>query len=442
MVWIILLLASVIYVLAILCVEVIGRASTSTYPSGNAQEEVFIGEALEGFNNFLYFGTLYRSLVSLFSMVLLAEWATIVRPVNEAQPIMIGIFCVLVFITTFGFFNVIVGVVVERTTDAMAQARMDSEEVRVQKRLAMVVEMANIIFELDRDSDGQISLQELHAASNSDRFRKLMDGIELPHGFTFRELHEMFDHDRSNLLSKEEFVLGMLRLINCTPFQQACLQQSMLAQIKSQLVDLQSELNAFRVRFDMGQASASIAGPRPPRISRGGAPLEEASSPPPPDEASPAQPQISAPALPLITRGKLAEIAQALVPPLAELSAMARSETCGDGVKVLRDVLRVDCLSIPKISMATGPLIEPQTGLVIATPRASDISDENARGASRPQAVRACAVRSTPRRGAGEGAGQGSEPNVAKSDRLGASHGDCVPIIAELPGERSAETFV
>lgn len=242
MVWIVLLLLAVMYILGILCVETIGREPIDVYPGRSESADKIDLYFVDTFNNYVYFGDLWRSLVTLFGLVLLAEWSSIVRPVWETQPYLIIIFCMLIFITTFGIFNVIIGIVVERTNQAMEQVRMDTAEAKVRKRMLMVEEMANIAFHLDEDMDGVVSHQEMEAIEGNAHFQYLLKNVELPHGFTFSELHQMFDHDGSNDLTKTEFVVGMLRLVECNPFQQACLHQWMLAQVKTEIHKVQSQM--------------------------------------------------------------------------------------------------------------------------------------------------------------------------------------------------------
>ncbi len=55
---------------------------TFLYQNNNVSLEV---DALQSFNNYEYFGSLGRSMISLFGMILLAEWSQILRPVWEAQ---------------------------------------------------------------------------------------------------------------------------------------------------------------------------------------------------------------------------------------------------------------------------------------------------------------------------------------------------------------------
>lgn len=247
--WILLLLGISIYVWAIICVEVIG--SQQGYPEyRQSDHDDMFEEALGEFNNFFYFGNLERSMLSTLNMILLTEWAEIVRPMWVVQPLMVFALILFTFISTFGILNLIVGVIVERMMAAMLAAKEDSIEVAQQKRIHLIEEITHSFFDLDSDGDQMISKKEMLRAANDEHLRELMKTIDLPNGFSFQDFHEMIDSDGNGLLSKREFVQGMLRLIQGDIFQQACLNQLLVAKLKSEFLILKGsvldEFAAFR----------------------------------------------------------------------------------------------------------------------------------------------------------------------------------------------------
>lgn len=246
--WILLLLGIAIYVWAIICVEVIG--SNAAYPEYRRTSDDMFEEALSEFNNFFYFGNLERSMLSTLNMILLAEWAEVVRPMWVVQPFMVFPLVIFTFISTFGILNLIVGVIVERMMAAMLAAKEDSLEVAQQKRMRLIEEITSSFFDIDADGDQMISKPEMLKAQNDERLRVLMKDIALPNGFSFHDFHEMIDGDGNGLLSKREFVQGMLRLIQGDTFQQSCLNQHLIAKLKREIAAFQEhmsdELAVFR----------------------------------------------------------------------------------------------------------------------------------------------------------------------------------------------------
>ena len=94
--WVVFLLVLVLYVSSILCVHVIGREEL--YPGfALKQDEVTNDIRITNWNNYQYFGSISRSMYTLFNIILLTEVETIGRPVFEYQPFMLLFF--VVFIT-------------------------------------------------------------------------------------------------------------------------------------------------------------------------------------------------------------------------------------------------------------------------------------------------------------------------------------------------------
>merc|ERR1712232_543015 len=117
MFWVVILLFVMLYALGICCVQVIGN-DKSGYPSYDEGAESIRTELVDNFNNFIYFGTVFRSIYTLFGIVLLSEWP-LIRPVAELHPFFVPLFFLALVLVTFGALNVIIGIVVEKTTEAM-----------------------------------------------------------------------------------------------------------------------------------------------------------------------------------------------------------------------------------------------------------------------------------------------------------------------------------
>merc|ERR1740133_906967 len=133
MFWIGLLLGVIIYTFAIFCVVVIGRADYGPSP---------------GFDNYEFFGTIWRSMLSLFNMVLLTEWSQVIRPIFDNQPGCIPVFVVFVIFTTFGLLNVIIGVIVERTNEASSRIREGDIAKHKARQMKVVEQLSEVMFEL------------------------------------------------------------------------------------------------------------------------------------------------------------------------------------------------------------------------------------------------------------------------------------------------------
>jgi voltage-gated sodium channel len=243
MVWILLLLLIVIYACAICCVEVIGKDTTS-YKSWDASEVEIQETATTAFNNYEYFGTLLRAMVSLFNLTLLDEWSVIVRPVFETQRAMCLLFLFMVYMCTFGVLNVIIGVVVERTLNAMSEQKEEEDRVKRKGQVEQVQKLADAMFSLDEEGSGELSFDEFLAGEKSFDMKKMLGKINFPTDFTFVELFTMLDSDGSRTLNRQEFVEGTLRLIYNDQFQRDCLFAVSFGEVKEGQEKLKKDLRA------------------------------------------------------------------------------------------------------------------------------------------------------------------------------------------------------
>merc|ERR1719502_493171 len=130
-------------------------------------------------------------MVSLLSVVLMAEWSTITRPVYEKQVFMVILLTGIAMLCSFGLLTVIIGVVVERTTEAMNGVRQHHLELQRSVQMEQAKVLAEIMFDLDADGDNRICRAEMELGANHEQLQLLLDSIELPTCFTFGELFDM-----------------------------------------------------------------------------------------------------------------------------------------------------------------------------------------------------------------------------------------------------------
>lgn len=243
--WVCLLLLVTVYTFAILCVEVVGTADANVYPGHSSDvKDIQSSMALSNFNNYEFFGDLGRAMVSLFSISLLAEWDAIRAMWEFQRPCVLFIFP-LIFLTSFGIVNVIIGVIVESTNVSMQE--MHAKRVDWEKQLQMMrIELlAENIWMHDADSNGEISMEEMRTIGANPEVCALLDELDLPKGFTFDDLFTLLNIGGCNEMSKKSFLTGMQRLIFSTDFQKACLQQLATSEIQALHMDLHKLISDF-----------------------------------------------------------------------------------------------------------------------------------------------------------------------------------------------------
>lgn len=229
--WVILLLFLVIYAFSVFCVHMIGRPEAGYPGFDDTKAGIVNAAAIQKFNNYEYFGDMYRSLLTLFGLALLVEWDAM-RPIWEYQSFMIPLFLILIFVSSFAIVNVIIGVICESTNASMQQLEQKKKDRIRLEQMKKIQLMTDIVWAVDDDHDGEISLDEMKRAATDPAIMEELRGLSLPSGFTFEDFHTMLNLDGRDGLGKSEFVDGMHRLIFSTEFQKACVTQLGIGQVK------------------------------------------------------------------------------------------------------------------------------------------------------------------------------------------------------------------
>merc|ERR550514_1627976 len=167
------LLTLVIYVCAIFCVYMIG--DHQAYPGRELEPEEWMG--VVDFNPYQQFGTIPRAMYTLFCVVILAEWMELGRALVEYQPAMIFFFLVFIIFTTFGVMNVIIGVIVDNTMVAARAVEKDQDEFERQNKLNILGKIQDLLFALDADGSGEISMDELKAGLAQEEVQELLKQV-------------------------------------------------------------------------------------------------------------------------------------------------------------------------------------------------------------------------------------------------------------------------
>jgi len=269
--WVVLLLLMVVYGFAIFFVEMVGRRS-DLYPGYDTSEEAITSAlAFMNYNCYEYFGSVQRSMMTLFSISLLAEWDSF-RPIWEFQAWIVPIFLLLIFVTSFGIVNVIIGVIVERTTSSMNEIHASHMEEMKTQKMREIRRIANDLWLSDHDGNGQISKDEMVSTGEDQAMLNHFRNLDFPKGFTFEDLFEMLNLDGCGDMTRKEFEDGMHRIIFGSEFQKTCLTLLGMGQIKAMSRHLFSrQKEHLDARFDSLQANLlklleSFAPPPAPNV--------------------------------------------------------------------------------------------------------------------------------------------------------------------------------
>jgi hypothetical protein len=203
--WVALLLGMFIYVPAIYLTVQIGQ--------NPAYEEV---ETLEGkpWPSKIYFGSVPRSMLTLFQVVTLDSWADdIARPAMKGGQPLLGIFfIVFILFATYGIMNIVVGVIVEHTlgTASVTEQVVEEEEAEVKK---VVLRDLRKLFELtDADRSGTITREELQAALYEDAAREKFEELGIPME-DLTQIFRLMDPTGKGVVSLDDFISSCMQLL-------------------------------------------------------------------------------------------------------------------------------------------------------------------------------------------------------------------------------------
>jgi len=233
----------------------------------------FIGSEKEAYGDEMdvdkYFGSMLRASVTGMNLAMMMDFEKIFRPILMTQPLFALAILVYLGVSCFGIMNAIIGVIVTRTSQALAEAEAEDQLEFRNRQMEFVESIKDIIYEIDTDGDGTVSPEEIDQASDNEQLQEALSCCDLPAGFSMGELHCMLDKDGDGELTKGEFQQGMKRMIFSNDFQRQCLLSLGVAQTKRKLYqmkqDLADEFTNIHDKIDklplqVAQAMASAGG--------------------------------------------------------------------------------------------------------------------------------------------------------------------------------------
>lgn len=237
------LLIFIFYVFAIFLTEHAGRVDPDLYPGYSKSEEVIDEqEVMANYNPYLCFGSMGTSMLTLFNMAIMAEWAEIVKPIAYKQgPAYIAVFLLFAMLVAFGVMNVMIGMIVD---SVVAESRRLDEECNQKEKLLKLNNLEKVqklLEEMDSNHDENIDIEELTAAMKSSQvLHDLLKTINLPTAWNAQELLDMLDNSGDGELQKAEFTTSFFRLLDSDDFQQICIMQASINQVKHLVRDATS----------------------------------------------------------------------------------------------------------------------------------------------------------------------------------------------------------
>jgi len=200
-----LIMVAGVWVCAIFMTQVVGRSRlrhTEFSDGRNASER---------------FGSVPRSIWTLFEIMTLEHWQTTGRPLVEAEPFMALFFVVYIMIFTFGVLNMVVAVIVDYALEQarrMFEVDVDIMQDEVDGDLDVMYEAFK---QCDVDDDGTVYRKEFveSVTNTTGPLAECLDQLGIPTQDAVM-LFDILDSDVSGGITPEEFLHGCGRVLGAS----------------------------------------------------------------------------------------------------------------------------------------------------------------------------------------------------------------------------------
>jgi voltage-gated sodium channel len=203
--WVCIILTLLVYVISVIVTTEIGQ-NDEVYGNGPSYDGV-VWPYKE------YFGTVLKSMFTLFQVMTLDGWADdVVRHILFFQPLMAILFMIFLVFSAFGLVNVVIGVIVENTLAAatVADGAMEKTASDARKK---ALDQLHVMLELsDSDRSGEISLAELQAAAQSHVVLKQLKLLEIKVS-EIEQLFQLLDYERRGQVDLKKFIQACRELV-------------------------------------------------------------------------------------------------------------------------------------------------------------------------------------------------------------------------------------
>eukprot|EP00746_Dinoflagellata_sp_MGD_P078230 gnl/MRDRNA2_/MRDRNA2_31300_c0_seq1.p1 gnl/MRDRNA2_/MRDRNA2_31300_c0~~gnl/MRDRNA2_/MRDRNA2_31300_c0_seq1.p1 ORF type:complete len:792 (+),score=129.08 gnl/MRDRNA2_/MRDRNA2_31300_c0_seq1:89-2464(+) len=195
--WALLFLLILVYAFALFARNVFGN--------GGYEFNEDVGDA------FTLFGTVDRSMLTLFVCLTEGCGLDIVHPTVREAPLMIAFWAIFIFFTTYGLLNLIVGCFCENAMKSAAENEKEMLASRDEMRMMILRHMKDAFNSMDTDGQGTISKAEFTVGIMENQ--KVMDALSSLGLHEEENLFETLDADKEGVITFDQFFEGALLIM-------------------------------------------------------------------------------------------------------------------------------------------------------------------------------------------------------------------------------------
>jgi len=236
--WTVVLNTIFLYVCAVIGTKVIGH---------NRELYANYRKLSGGWDHEEYFGTVGRSMYSLFEIMTLDSWSSnLLRHVIENQWYMAIFFLGFVLLSTYGLLNLVISIIVEHTLTS-AEKNVSKVELQEMRRRKQELDTLRDLFDqmdgenTKGETDGKVDLKEFQVACRKHEVRTLMRQLEIPISKA-AELFEIMDGDGDRCLDMDEFIEGCSKIKGPAKSQDLLAAQAQADILSQKMQDMEATL--------------------------------------------------------------------------------------------------------------------------------------------------------------------------------------------------------
>ncbi|CAE7815819.1 Voltage-dependent T-type calcium channel subunit alpha-1H [Symbiodinium microadriaticum] len=186
------------------------------------------------------FSSLGMSMVTLTQFITMDNISAIYLPMVKLEPAIFFFFAVLILIVSVSVMNLVTAALVEGSMEHARALRKEDDRIRSANTKTMLPEILKLFDLADADGSGEIAIEEMREfESNGQIPDQLLDQASVG---SMTELFNVLDVDKSGVVTREEFVEGLMDiLLRDVPVSQMQ-QLKMLRLIKDSITDLESKM--------------------------------------------------------------------------------------------------------------------------------------------------------------------------------------------------------
>ncbi|CAE7825112.1 Cacna1h [Symbiodinium sp. CCMP2456] len=186
------------------------------------------------------FSSLGMSMVTLTQFITMDNISAIYLPMVKLEPAIFFFFAVLILIVSVSVMNLVTAALVEGSMEHARAMRKEDDRIRSANTKTMLPEILKLFDLADADGSGEIAIEEMREFERSGQIPdQLLDQASVG---SMTELFNVLDVDKSGVVTREEFVEGLMDiLLRDVPVSQMQ-QLKMLRLIKDSISDLESKM--------------------------------------------------------------------------------------------------------------------------------------------------------------------------------------------------------